>query len=145
LSTYAGSSLGKELALKLRPALTSAEIKEWQAETTEACLLTQSGERIPLGGIHDLRAVFKKAGLGGVLSPEELAAVGETCRAARLLREFFRGEKEETAPTLAALATELTTFPAVEEAIERAIEPEGKVRDNASPQLYRLRSQIRTF
>ena len=89
LSTYASSQLGKELALTLRPALTSPAIKEAQAETTEACRLTQSGERIPLGGIHDLRAALKKAGLGGVLSPEELAAVGETCRAARLFREFF--------------------------------------------------------
>lgn len=145
LSNYASSPLGKELALNLRPALTSAEIKAGQAETTEACFLIQSGERIPLGGIFDLRAVFKKAGLGGVLSPEELAAVGETCRAARLFREFFRGDKEETVPTLAALAAGLTAFPAVEEAIARAITPEGEVRDDASPQLYRLRSQMRTF
>ncbi|HHT48755.1 MAG TPA: endonuclease MutS2 [Firmicutes bacterium] len=145
LSTYASSQLGKELALTLRPALTSPAIKEAQAETTEACRLTQSGERIPLGGIHDLRAALKKAGLGGVLSPEELAAVGETCRAARLFREFFRAEQGETAPTLAALAAGLTVFPTLEAEIERAIEPEGRVKDNATPQLYRLRSQIRTF
>lgn len=145
LSTYASSSLGKELALALRPALNAAEIKEGQAETTEALFLLQSGERIPLGGIHDLRAAIKKAGLGGVLSPEELAAVRETCRAARLFREFFRGEKEETAPTLAALAAGLTAFPAVEEAIERAVTPEGEVKDSASPQLYRLRTQLRAL
>lgn len=146
LSTYAGSALGRELALKLRPSCRPDEIKAWQAETTEARLLVQSGEPVPLGGIHDLRAAFKKAGLGGVLSPEELAAVGETCRAARLLKAFFRGEKAELAPTLSALATGLTAFPELEQAIAEAIEPEeGRVKDNASPLLARLRAQIRTL
>ena len=88
LSTYASSALGKELALKLRPSCQPDEIKTWQAETTEARLLSQSGEKVPLGGIHDLRAALRKASLGGVLSPEELAAVGDTCRAARLLKAF---------------------------------------------------------
>ncbi|HBR28526.1 MAG TPA: endonuclease MutS2, partial [Firmicutes bacterium] len=145
LSTYASSTLGKELALRLRPSIASDEIIQWQAETTEACLISQSGDRIPLGGISDLRAAFKKARLGGILAPEELGAVGATCRAARLLRVFFSGERAETAPTLAALAMALAAFPELEQEIERAIEPEGSVKDNASPQLARLRSQIRTY
>ncbi|HBL36743.1 MAG TPA: endonuclease MutS2, partial [Firmicutes bacterium] len=145
LSTYASSTLGNELALRLRPSTASDEIIQWQAETTEACLISQSGDRVPLGGISDLRAALKKARLGGILAPEELGAVGATCRAARLLRVFFSGERAETAPTLAALAMALAAFPELEQEIERAIEPEGSVKDNASPQLARLRSQIRTF
>lgn len=146
LSTYASSALGKELALKLRPSCQPDEIKTWQAETTEARLLSQSGEKVPLGGIHDLRAALRKASLGGVLSPEELAAVGDTCRATRLLKAFFSGEKAELAPTLAALAVGLTAFPDLEREIEQAVEPEeGRVKDNASPLLSRLRAQIRTF
>ncbi|NLM38101.1 MAG: endonuclease MutS2 [Firmicutes bacterium] len=146
LSTYASSPLGKELALKLRPSCQPDEIRTWQAETTEACRLFQSGEKVPLGGIHDLQAALKKAGLGGVLSPEELTAVGDTCRAARLLKAFFRGEKAEQAPTLAVLAAGLTAFPDLEREIEQAIEPEeGRVKDQASPLLSRLRAQIRTF
>ncbi|NLC53690.1 MAG: endonuclease MutS2, partial [Firmicutes bacterium] len=140
------SALGKELALDLRPSCRIDEIKTRQAETTEARLLVQSGEKPPLGGIFDVRSALKKAGLGGVLSPEELAAVGDTCRAARLLKGFFSGEKGELAPTLTALAVGLSVFSDLEREIEQAIDPdEGRVKDNASPQLSRLRAQIRTY
>lgn len=145
LSTYTASELGKELARALRPSLNQEEIKGWQAETTEARRLWQSGERIPLGGIFNLKHVLKNAEIGRILSPEELVAVADTFRAGRLLKDYFRGEQQQNAPTLAQMATGLTAFPQVEQAIERAIEPEGTVKDQASPQLYKLRTQIRTL
>jgi DNA mismatch repair protein MutS2 len=145
LSTYASSELGKELSLALKPSIVREEINKWQAETTEARELWQSVQRIPLGGIADLRQPLKKAGIGSILSPEELAAIGETFRAGRLMKDFFSEEKKQSSPTLAGLAAGLEAFPHVEQAIDRAIEPEGKVKDNASPKLAKLRTQIRSL
>ncbi len=145
LSTYTASELGKELALGLRPSVNLEEIKRWQAETTEARCLWQTGERIPLGGIFNLKQVFRNAELGRVLSPEELLAVAATLRAGRLFKEFFRGEQQKDAPTLAELAAGLTAFPRVEQEIERAIAPEGMIKDEASPELNRLRTQLKTL
>ncbi|HBK67429.1 MAG TPA: endonuclease MutS2, partial [Firmicutes bacterium] len=145
LSTYASSELGKELSLALKPSIVREEINKWQAETTEARELWQSVQRIPLGGIADLRQPLKKAGIGSILSPEELAAIGETFRAGRLMKDFFSEEKKQSSPVLADLAAGLEAFPHVEQAIDRAIEPEGKVKDNASPKLAKLRTQIRSL
>ncbi|NLW55178.1 MAG: endonuclease MutS2 [Firmicutes bacterium] len=145
LSTYTARELGKELALGLRPSTNQEEIKRWQAETTEARRLWQSGERIPLGGIFNLKQVLRNAELGRALSPEELVAVAATLRAGRLLKDYFQGEQQANAPTLAEMAAGLTAFPQVEQEIERAITPEGMVKDQASPQLYKLRTQLKTL
>jgi DNA mismatch repair protein MutS2 len=145
LSSYASSELGKKLALALKPSTNQEEIKNWQAQTTEAKDLWQNSQRVPLGGISDISQALSRAGIGSILTPEELLLVGETLRACRLMNKFFTGEREETFPVLSSLATKLQVFPQVEEEIEKAIEPEGVVGDNASPKLSSLRKQIRTL
>src|SRR5690606_8696625 len=48
----------------------------------------------------------------------------------------------ERLPELAAESTALSDFPRLPEEIDRAIDEDGRVRDEASPELYRLRRQI---
>lgn len=143
LAEFAGSDLGKELALALTPSVAPEEVAAWQAETTEAKELWQGIERVPLGGIYDIRRPVKEARVGRTLPPEDLLITGSTLRAARLLKDFFSGEREEDYPVLSSLASELVVFPEVEKAIDRVVGPEGTIRDDASPKLATLRSRIR--
>lgn len=144
LAGFTASKPGEELALSLQPATVLEEVARAQKETTEARELWQTS-RVPLGGIHDLRAAAEGARRGKVLSPEELLATGATLRAARLLRKSLGEEAEERAPVLSALAAGLTTFPQLEAALTKAIGPDGEVRDEASPVLRSLRRQAQTL
>lgn len=143
LAGYTVSALGKELALSLKPSVVPEEIIRAQKETTEAKELWQTSSRIPLDEIFAVDEPVKGAQRGRVLSPEELLAVGSTLRTARLIKKFLVEEKKAQAPVLSALAAGLALFPAVEKAVDRAIDPEGTVRDNASPRLRNLRVQAK--
>ncbi|HHU82491.1 MAG TPA: endonuclease MutS2 [Firmicutes bacterium] len=144
LAGFTASEPGEELALSLWPSTVPEEVARAQKETTEARELWQTS-RIPLDGIFDIRAAAEGARRGKVLSPEELLATGSTLRAARLLRGVLADEAKEKAPVLSALAAGLTAFPQLEKALDRAIGPDGEVRDEASPTLRSLRRQARTL
>lgn len=150
LAGYTASKLGEELAFSLQPSMVPEEIARAQQETSEAREIWQTGGRIPLDGIFDLRAPVEGAQRGKILSPGELLAVCSTVRAARMLRDFLDGEEDaredaRKAPVLSALAAGLTTFPQLEKAVEQALDPDGEVRDEASPRLRSLRTQARTL
>lgn len=150
LAGYTASKLGEELAFSLQPSMVPEEIARAQQETSEAREIWQTGGRIPLDGIFDLRAPVEGAQRGKILSPGELLAVCSTVRVARMLRDFLDGEEDaredaRKAPVLSALAAGLTTFPQLEKAVEQALDPDGEVRDEASPRLRSLRTQARTL
>lgn len=143
LAEYAGSALGKELAMAISPSVRPDEVNSWQAETTEAKALCQQAAQAPLGGIFDLRETVKAAKIGRVLPAEDFLSIGSTLRAARLLNKFFSAREESV--VLKSLAEQLVLFPELEEEIERTIGPEGTVNDDATPTLRALRVQIKTL
>ena len=121
---------------------TRAGVLDRLAETSEARRLFQAGEHAPLDGVADLSGVLPRARRGGVLEPRELRDVGSTLRALRATREFLT-RRSEQAPRLADLAASLPVDAELERQIERCIDSEGEVRDEASPALAAARRSIR--
>jgi len=97
---------------------------------------------VPFGGIRDLRQVLGRARVGGGLSGEELLSVGSTLRAVRLLKGFF-ADYSEHAGGLENWVAGLTVIRSTEFAIERSIDDNGTVKDDASDKLNQLRREIR--
>jgi DNA mismatch repair protein MutS2 len=144
VESFATSLYGKELVRDLKPFLALSQIKEAQQITTEAVRLYTENDRIPLGGIFDIREAVKRAGIGGILAPPELLEIGSTLRASRLMKEFLSGQTDQSA-LLVEWGRNLGSFPALERELERCIGPNGEVLDSASPKLHSLRSQIKTY
>ncbi len=76
---------------------------------------------------------------------EELRAGGQLLRSSRLTREALRDEKRPAMAraVLAPLTDRLVTQRPLEDAIDRTFDDEGAVRDDASPELKRLRRELR--
>ncbi|MDD2421890.1 MAG: endonuclease MutS2 [Heliobacteriaceae bacterium] len=145
LAGLCASALGKERALSLGPVNRLWQVQERLAETTEAKEILRLRPAVPLGGIHDIRPVLRKAAVGGILEPAELLRVAETLQASRRLRGFLTGEAAKATPLLAALGEALGTYPAVEQAIARCITAEAVVADQASSTLLRVRRAIKAL
>jgi DNA mismatch repair protein MutS2 len=78
---------------------------------------------------------------GGVLDGPQLVALGHALGAMRAVaRELTR--LRETTPRTAALRVDPPPRE-LEQAIERAFDPDGSVRDDASPELKRARARVR--
>lgn len=142
LAARAGSSLGKERARSLQPSTDYAEVEEQLEQTAEAVRI-YAVTSPPFGGIHDLRPLLKKIHMGAVLTLEELADIRSTLYAMRSVKEFFKGLEIE-APTLKEWAHGIEILGQLERRLENTLDEHGSLRDDASVELRRLRTEIQT-
>ena len=123
-------------------------------ESTVAYLLDVTGEAeslitnfpdVTIGGARDVREVVERAAKGGRLQPAELLNVLDMLVASRNLRRAFLRllDVEERFPRLLEFVDHLGEHPSLETDISRAIGPRGDVLDTASPDLARIRREIR--
>ncbi|HET7558978.1 MAG TPA: endonuclease MutS2, partial [Limnochordia bacterium] len=150
-------SAGAELAASLQPSTDPALVRQRIADTAQALCLCRRWAAVPLGGIHDVRNSARRARGGGVLSPDELAAILQTLVGTRRLVEFLTerfdimAEEEPVSPLEEAARTgrlpyltgRLALLPDLEDEIARCIGEDGGVKDSASPALQSLRSRQR--
>lgn len=141
LESMCASSLGKDLVARLAPSADLEEVRIWQQETTEACDCLRLYPTFSLGGIRDIRTHLWRVARGGVLQPGEFLDILDTVQAGRRLKSFFAKVKEDY-PRLKELSQELMDLSEVEKAIISIISEDGKVKDEASPALFRFRRKI---
>ena len=144
LAREAGSAVAKERVEQLSPSTDFEVVSHLLAETSEARALLDKEKSIPLGGIHDIRESVDLAAKGGVLEPEALLDIAATAAASRRLRGFLLNVRDDY-PLLAKHAGRLEIFRDLEAAIDRALTGEGRIRDDASPELVRARQRVRSL
>lgn len=143
LIQHAGTSLGKDLASKLKPSTDLEQVNLLQEETDEAALVIRLNVPVPLGGIFDIRESLKRAIIGGVLSTSECLDIANTIYGGRQVKDFIDGLDEEL-PILKGLAEGITPLRDLELEIKNCIDDHGHVMDSASEKLRGIRSSIRT-
>jgi len=142
LSRVTESAYGATLALGLLPTSDPTEVAERQALTGEAVALIERSAEPALAGVSDVRDAAARAARGGLLGPGELrqlsASIGVALEARRTL-------EDTQAPLLQALAAGIDpSLATLAEWIDRIVDDEGTdLRDDASPKLRRLRSELR--
>jgi DNA mismatch repair protein MutS2 len=114
------------------------------AAVSEAVEWLRQGSELGFGGLPDPASWLDRvAKPGSVLAPAELLDVAALADTVAWLRETFgdapAGEKF---PLLTQRAHAGGDFRALAAAIRRAIEPSGEIKDDASPELRRLRGGI---
>jgi DNA mismatch repair protein MutS2 len=143
LATFASFSAGAELARALTPATSRQEIR-WQLETTsEARTLLDVKPETSLGGAHDIRPLAADAEHGRVLPPSDLLDVRDTLVAGRTLHRTLN-RLESQFPRLAYLAARIqaSSCGTIIAEIDRCLDERGNVRDDASPELARIRREV---
>ncbi len=146
VASYAASPVGREAILALRPSTDEAWIARRHRLVSEVRLLVEEQVSIPLGGLVDPTQLAAKAQIdGAALEAAELQSVarlaGDVASWQALLREppaRLAGKLPELSELSAALVTSLR--PLVE-SIERRIQPDGSLADDASPELHRIRRE----
>ncbi len=141
LGECASSELGRKRVGQLLPADDPETVDRRLEQTAQMrTLMARSG--IPLGGVHDLAGILQRAAKRGVLSPEELLSTADCVRAARNLKKFLSSRAEE-APVLAELVEDLQPSVYLQEEVQRCINDQAEVADNASGELARIRRGLR--
>jgi DNA mismatch repair protein MutS2 len=141
LAARAACALGKAAAERIQPGAARGEIESRQALTSEMVEALRSGLRPPLGGLHDIVALVRRAALGAGLEARELAQTVETLRAIRDLAAWTR-RIDAQFPRLGGLRQNVGDFSDLVAAIESSLDERGEVLDAASRRLMALRREI---
>lgn len=143
LAEWAGSRLGARTIAAMEPAWEFDEVLRRTALMAEALRLEETGGRIPLGGIEDIGLLLERGAVeDSALDAEDWPRIRNHLRLADSLHAFA-DEREEDSHRLALLCRKLEGDPELAEAIDRIFDEDGLVRDNASPELARLRRSLR--
>jgi DNA mismatch repair protein MutS2 len=141
---FAASPVGRQAILDLKPSTDEVWIARQHQLTEELRLLLAEQTSIPVGGLFDPTQHAAKAQIpGAALEANELQAV------ARLANDVASWQALLQSPParlvgklmgLSGLSSALTTsLRPLAESIERTIQPDGSLADNASPELGRIR------
>ena len=139
LSAQAVTAMGKELAEDLLPTDDVSLAVRWQQETTEAVsLLTR--HQLELEVVGDLRRLLEYAARGSMLGEAQLLTVVSLLNAVTKQKIFFKAMADF--PILAGLVEKMDALPLLREELKRCLHEDGRLRDDASPELLRLRRAI---
>jgi DNA mismatch repair protein MutS2 len=133
---------GRDAALALRPSPDPGEVARRRAVAEEALILDFAG--VPgAGGAHDVRAAGEAAALGARLDVAALGEVRATAGVACEVRGAVLARSDE-APHLAAEAGRIDegAMRRLDDALGRALDGRGGLRDDASPGLMRARRDL---
>lgn len=141
---YCSTNYGKEKAGQTMPSADIYDINHKLDETSEAKELIRLYPNFSLGGIHDIRTYIQRARMGGTIDAPELLLLYDTLRAAGQITDFFKNT-ELALPILRCIAAGIHAFPNLEQKIRKMITQEGEVADQASPDLAKIRRQLRSL
>lgn len=143
LKEAAVTSVGKERASEVGPLKTLQRVQEALAEAGEAKALLERGEEPSFDGVTDIRPHISRARIEGAsLDARSLWQIYETLVATRRLRTFFQRERGAV-PFLWNRARSLVVPERLCTVIGEAVTAEGEVADTASPELRKVRRELR--
>jgi DNA mismatch repair protein MutS2 len=116
------------------------EVLEQTAEFKEICLFE---ENFPADNYRDLSPGLKKARVEGTyLETEEVYDLKRSLETIKAILRFFKNTAVEKYPHLKRMAGEIKYFSFVDDRIDSILSKQGKIKDNASPDLRHIREDI---
>jgi DNA mismatch repair protein MutS2 len=146
VSERATSPLGAERVRELRPVTDRGSIEREHTRVAAVRSLLAAEEPWHLHGVPDARAALTRLRVEHAsLGAGELLVVAKLLRSSRITRESLRGEPASPmiAAVLAGQIDPLVTNKTVEDTIERAIDEDGQLRDDASSTLKKIRRELK--
>jgi DNA mismatch repair protein MutS2 len=143
LSHFAVSEAGRDACLSLLPETDPTRIAERAALVREAIHFCGHTD-VRLTTFPDVAGVFSylQSPLA-FLDVDGLIGLWEMLKAAAALLERIGAADRDRYPGLTALLSGLTLPPRTWSGLSRCLAPDGTIRDEASPELYSVRQEIR--
>ncbi len=151
LASFAHTNLGRKLCLSRQPMDNEAQIKLEQSLHRQLRFLLDQGKTPPLTELEDVNTHLQRAQKGGVLPPEAIIEVAKAMSVSSSIRRYLMVEgsdskqespDENRSPGLLVdMARGSHDLTALGRDLSRAFDPEGKLRDSASAELFSLRKK----
>jgi len=143
---FAASAVGRESILALHPSTDEEWIARQHILAQEVRLILTEQVSIPLGGLFDPTQLAAKAQIdGAALEAGELQSIARLANDVASWQALLREPPMRLVDKLRGLselsAALTTSLRPLAESIERKIQPDGSLADDASPELNRIRRE----
>lgn len=135
LAERAASQLGFERAYALTPTLARADVEQQWQRLSEAV----GGPELALGGIEDIRPLVARVREGKVLEGKEILSVAYTLDGAATVKRAIAASER---PALGEIAAQMRSFDGALRQVREQLDPDGNVRDDATPKLRDIRRRL---
>lgn len=140
---FAVSEAGKRQTAALAPTSDTEMVRQRLELLDEMVEQYAIGREPPLSGFAELREPLSRARAGATMTGSDFVPVVRTLLVCEQVRAWLWQSVEERCRRLRAFTNRIPAFRELRGEIERCLEPDGKVRDSASPELRSLRSRLR--
>lgn len=138
------STLGVEKVDEITFSSDYADVMRLLSQTDEMLrVLTTESDELPIGDFYDVRPALSRVRIEGLFLDElEVFDLRRALEAVRLLVAFLTKQESNVYPHLHELVVGVETFPLVIQRIESILNKFGKIKDNASSELSRIRKDL---
>ncbi|NDW09911.1 endonuclease MutS2 [Dysgonomonas sp. 520] len=139
------SSLGVEKTEDMSFSSNYDHIQRQLHQTEEFIRIIQEEEDFPIGNFFDVRQALKNIRIEGTwLDEVVLFDLRRSLQTIKDIVSFLRKEEEENSPYpyLQELAGDVVIFPQLLTKIDNILDKFGRIKDNASPELNKIRKEI---
>ncbi|MFV0391116.1 MAG: endonuclease MutS2 [Paludibacteraceae bacterium] len=106
-------------------------------------LITLGEDELPVGDFFDIREALSRVSIEGLFLDEtEIFSLRRSLESVQKLVRFILKNEEEQFPNLHQLTAEIVSFEAIIKRVDTILDKFGKVKDNASSELARIRKDI---
>ncbi|MCX6825639.1 MAG: hypothetical protein NTV06_00010, partial [candidate division Zixibacteria bacterium] len=114
-------------------------------ETSQMKDIIRFGQAFPLSRVEDVTSLLNKSKAEGIfLEPVEFLRIEELIEISISLHNYAKSERSKF-PLITGYLTAIYSAPEIKKAIDKTIDRDGTIKDSASPELQKIRSNIITL
>ncbi len=137
------SPMGKDLVNSILFESNAEAIAFKLSSTYEFQQILQFDDYFPSDNYFDLTASLNKIRVPGSFPEvQDVFDLKRSVETVKAIIGFFKKKEEKGYPVLKSICGKVKFYPYVLDSADRIIDKEGKIRDNASPKLKEIRSEI---
>lgn len=142
IKSYCLSSMGQQMVDKIQVMTNFDYINKFLRQTFEFKNILQNDSPLPIQNFFDIKSMVEKVRIEGTyLSEDEFFKVSASLTTVFSVLQYF-ADREGQYPNLEALFENLPIEKSIIRKIELVIDPKGKIKNNASPDLMNISSGI---
>jgi len=133
---------GREELESMSPLREIDAVQKQLACSAEWLKLLQSGSNHPLSNLDEVREMLKQSRvIGSILPLSDFPIILDNARLARIIKQFFDRTEAEYS-SLKKIVHRLVNLKPLEDAIQKVVTDRGELRDDASPELRKIRNRL---
>lgn len=144
LQGLVNTAAGSELVAKLAPSSDAKHVQIALDETADGASILRLAGGIPVPQLENSHPALRRVDIGAVLNGRELAGLGRVLKTVSAVDKFLTDLQDRLElRRVYDLQQQLTILPALERRLTIAVDEDGSVTDEASPELHGIRQAIR--